>query len=33
VDNFRLFIAGWGSEAAWLRKTLGRAEFAGILNP
>jgi glycosyltransferase involved in cell wall biosynthesis len=33
VKNFRIFIAGWGSEVAWLRENLRNAEFEGILDP
>jgi glycosyltransferase involved in cell wall biosynthesis len=31
--DFRIFIAGWGSEERWLRRHLRRAEFQGILDP
>jgi glycosyltransferase involved in cell wall biosynthesis len=31
--DFRIFIAGWGSEERWLRHHLRRAEFQGILDP
>jgi glycosyltransferase involved in cell wall biosynthesis len=31
--NFRIFMAGWGSETAWLRQNLRHAEFEGILDP
>jgi glycosyltransferase involved in cell wall biosynthesis len=33
VRDFRIFIAGWGSEARWLRANLRHAEFEGILDP
>jgi glycosyltransferase involved in cell wall biosynthesis len=32
-SNFRFFIAGWGSEAAWLRRQLRNAQFEEILDP
>jgi glycosyltransferase involved in cell wall biosynthesis len=31
--NFRIFIAGWGSETDWLRHHLRHAEFHAILPP
>ncbi len=31
--DFRIFIAGWGSQERWLRKNLRKAEFHGILDP
>jgi glycosyltransferase involved in cell wall biosynthesis len=31
--NFRIFIAGWGSESGWLHRHLGKADFEGILDP
>jgi glycosyltransferase involved in cell wall biosynthesis len=31
--DFRLFLAGWGSEEHWLHHNLRKAEFRGILNP
>jgi glycosyltransferase involved in cell wall biosynthesis len=33
VRNFRIFIAGWGSQEHWLRSHLRRAEIRGILEP
>jgi phosphatidylinositol alpha 1,6-mannosyltransferase len=33
VSDFRIFIAGWGSEERWLRRHLRHAEFQGILDP
>jgi glycosyltransferase involved in cell wall biosynthesis len=33
VRDFRIFIAGWGSEERWLRSHLRHAEFQGILDP
>jgi glycosyltransferase involved in cell wall biosynthesis len=33
VHDFRIFIAGWGSEERWLRRNLRHAEFQGILDP
>ncbi len=33
VADFRIFIAGWGSEEPWLREHLRHAEFEGILDP
>jgi phosphatidylinositol alpha 1,6-mannosyltransferase len=33
ISNFRIFIAGWGSEERWLRRHLRHAEFQGILDP
>src|SRR5262245_11679081 len=33
VRNFRILIAGWGSEERWLRHHLRHAEFHGILDP
>jgi phosphatidylinositol alpha 1,6-mannosyltransferase len=33
VRDFRIFIAGWGSEERWLRRHLRHAEFQGILDP
>jgi glycosyltransferase involved in cell wall biosynthesis len=31
--DFRIFIAGWGSQEPWLRRHLRHAEFQGILDP
>ena len=31
--DFRIFIAGWGSEERWLRRNLRRADIQGILDP
>ena len=33
VSDFRIFIAGWGSQERWLRRHLRHAEFQGILDP
>jgi len=33
VNDFRIFIAGWGSQERWLRRHLRHAEFQGILDP
>jgi glycosyltransferase involved in cell wall biosynthesis len=33
VDDFRIYMAGWGSEEQWLRGNLGKAKFEGILDP
>jgi len=33
VREFRIFIAGWGSQERWLRRHLRHAEFEGILDP
>jgi glycosyltransferase involved in cell wall biosynthesis len=33
VQNFRIYIAGWGSEERWLRQNLRNTEFEGILDP
>ncbi len=33
VRDFRIFMAGWGSEERWLRRNLRNAEFQGILDP
>jgi len=33
VRDYRIFIAGWGSEECWLRDHLPDAEFRGILDP
>ena len=33
VSDFRIFIAGWGSQEGWLRRHLRHAEFQGILDP
>jgi glycosyltransferase involved in cell wall biosynthesis len=33
VRDFRIFIAGWGSEERWLRRHLRHVEFRGILDP
>jgi phosphatidylinositol alpha 1,6-mannosyltransferase len=30
--DFRIFIAGWGSQERWLRRHLRKAEFEGILD-
>jgi glycosyltransferase involved in cell wall biosynthesis len=31
--NFRIFIAGWGSQERWLRRNLRHAEIRGVLDP
>jgi phosphatidylinositol alpha 1,6-mannosyltransferase len=31
--DFRIFMAGWGSEEHWLRANLRQAQFEGILDP
>src|SRR5215469_648015 len=31
--DYRIFIAGWGSEERWLRAHLRKVEFQGILDP
>jgi glycosyltransferase involved in cell wall biosynthesis len=33
VRDFRIFIAGWGSQERWLRGHLRHAEIRGILDP
>jgi phosphatidylinositol alpha 1,6-mannosyltransferase len=33
ITDFRIFIAGWGSQERWLRENLRNAEFQGILDP
>lgn len=33
AGDFRIFIAGWGSEERWLRAHLRKVEFQGILDP
>jgi phosphatidylinositol alpha 1,6-mannosyltransferase len=33
APDFRIFMAGWGSQERWLRRNLRRAEFQGILDP
>jgi len=33
MRDFRIFIAGWGSQERWLRRHLRHAEFQGILDP
>lgn len=33
VSDFRIFLAGWGSQERWLRRHLRHAEFQGILEP
>ncbi|HKE21618.1 MAG TPA: glycosyltransferase [Bryobacteraceae bacterium] len=33
VRDFRIFLAGWGSQERWLRRHLRHAEFQGILDP
>jgi glycosyltransferase involved in cell wall biosynthesis len=33
VRDFRIFIAGWGSQERWLRRHLRHAEIRGILDP
>ncbi len=33
VRDFRIFIAGWGSEERWFRRHLLHAEFLGVLDP
>jgi phosphatidylinositol alpha 1,6-mannosyltransferase len=32
VRNFRIFMAGWGSEERWLRANLRNTQFEGILD-
>lgn len=33
AGNFRIVMAGWGSEERWLRRNIRHAEFPGILDP
>ena len=33
VRNFRIVLAGWGSEERWLRRNIRHADFPGILDP